>query len=358
MVERQTFYVYNITNENPYNVYKIYTNKITQNTETIHNANITDNTIQQEINTNSTNCHVEHGEASQATDSHKDNSTSTQNNKYPHLNTTLQSQKIDYIIFLDSDDCWKSYCIEECIKYSNGVDIVWFDWEYYYEGVKNNMGKSSLQLLAFKQGEITPKELFESLVEKDLPCFAWAVSGIIDFKFLQKINLYFYDGVFAEDHLFGALLFLQSKTFYVIPQPLYIYRIRANSLCDFDQQHVFIPYYFEKYCDIFGSRQMTKDYYIANSWFLMLIDLIQFIKNHPSEHNEHVEKFCFSYYIPDSIVLLRFKHDPLNLIPKLIILEPYLDKKFKWRDRLRITNPAIYRRLKPLFSIYSSIKTC
>ena len=39
---------------------------------------------------------------------------------------TLQAPHIDYIIFLDSDDYWKPNCLEECLKHSEGVDIVWF----------------------------------------------------------------------------------------------------------------------------------------------------------------------------------------------------------------------------------------
>ncbi|TLD78748.1 glycosyltransferase family 2 protein, partial [Helicobacter trogontum] len=82
---------YVVINENPYNINRIYSNNnaTQQEQETTYNAN---------------------------------------NN-----NIALQPQKIDYIIFLDSDDFWKPYCIEECIKHSDGVEIVWFDFLPFYE---------------------------------------------------------------------------------------------------------------------------------------------------------------------------------------------------------------------------------
>lgn len=85
---------YYIINENPYNINRIYSNNnaTQQEQETTYNAN---------------------------------------NN-----NIALQPQKIDYIIFLDSDDFWKPYCIEECIKHSDGVEIVWFDFLPFYENDK------------------------------------------------------------------------------------------------------------------------------------------------------------------------------------------------------------------------------
>ena len=299
-----TLPAYNITNENPYNIYKIYANNnTTQNTE------------------------------------------STQSN----TNIALQPQKIDYIIFLDSDDYWKPYCIEECIKHSSNADIVWFDWEYYFDGVSKKMDKTQLQLLGFKQGKITPKELLNALSEKKLPYFAWVVLGIIDFKFLQQINLYFYDGVFAEDHLFGALLFLQSKSIYVIPKPFYAYRIRSNSLCSFDQKNIFIPHHFEKYCEVFGDRKATREYFVASSWFLMFMALHDFLEKNPQHKCKEVEQCIFRLYIKNSLRIIDCKSDPMQLIPKMSILKPYITRQYKYRYKIGIDNPKLYRSLKPLF---------
>ena len=287
-------YVCNITNDNPYKINRIYANNI------------------QETN-------------------------------------ALKSQQIAYIIFLDSDDYWQPCCIEECIKHSNGVDTVWFDWEYYYDGVNKKMNKTQLQLLDFKEGRITPQVLLNALLEKNLPYFAWVVLGIIDFKFLQKINLCFYDGVYAEDHLFGALLFLQSKSIYVIPQPFYSYRIRSNSSCDFDPNHIYIPHHFEKYCDMFGDRKATREYYQASSWFLMFMALHDFLEKNPQHKCKEVEQCIFRLYIKNSLRIIDCKNDPMQLIPRMSILKPYITRQYKYRYRIGIDNLKLYRFLKPLF---------
>ncbi len=40
---------------------------------------------------------------------------------------SLVEFKIDYIIFLDSDDYWELNCIEECVPKMDGVEVVWFE---------------------------------------------------------------------------------------------------------------------------------------------------------------------------------------------------------------------------------------
>ncbi|AQQ59462.1 hypothetical protein XJ32_04420 [Helicobacter bilis] len=297
-----TLYSYNITNENPYNIYKIY--------------------------------------ASNTTNNH---------------NSTLQPQKIDYIIFLDSDDYWKPYCIEECIKHSDGVDIVWFDYEVDCGEIEASP-ITQLHALKIPQQKINMQDWLYRLYDKQQIYFSWVWQGIINFKFLKHIDLYFYDKVFAEDHLFGTLLFLQSEFIYVIPKPFYVYRIRSNSSCDFDPDHIYIPRHFEQYCDIFDNRLITKEYYIASSWLFMFLAFMKFLEDNQKVNDEILQNL-FSLYIQHSLKLFDFKHDPLNLIPKLPAIEPYLKKGFKYRHKLRITNPKKYNRLKLLFAGYDFIKS-
>lgn len=53
----------------------------------------------------------------------------------------------------------------------------------------------------------------------------------------------FKDAIFAEDHLFGILLFSQAKNIYVYPKVFYYYRIRANSLTNQDKKSLKIIYF-------------------------------------------------------------------------------------------------------------------
>lgn len=52
----------------------------------------------------------------------------------------LSPAKIDYIIFLDSDDFWEKNCLAECLKAAFGEagkkpDMVWFDWGALFDGI-------------------------------------------------------------------------------------------------------------------------------------------------------------------------------------------------------------------------------
>ena len=128
-----TLYSYNITNENPYNIYKIYTasTHATQHTESTNLYHAT--TTQQEFSTDSKTLKSNNSQNNTDESQHKINNINHHKDSPPHNtesihninttnnhNSTLQPQKIDYIIFLDSDDYWKPYCIEECIKHSDG----------------------------------------------------------------------------------------------------------------------------------------------------------------------------------------------------------------------------------------------
>ena len=70
---------------------------------------------------------------------------------YHNAKSTSNPPKIDYIIFLDSDDFWAVDLLEKCVdsalKYK--AQIVWFSWKTFYDGIDNpsvNGGGDSLGL--------------------------------------------------------------------------------------------------------------------------------------------------------------------------------------------------------------------
>ena len=58
---------------------------------------------------------------------------------HTHKNTTPNPPKIDYIIFLDSDDFWEVDLLQTCIDSakSQNLDIVWFGWKTFYENAES-----------------------------------------------------------------------------------------------------------------------------------------------------------------------------------------------------------------------------
>lgn len=275
------------------------------------------------------------------------------------LQTTLTpDDAIQYIIFLDSDDYWELNCIETCMKYANDVNIVWFDWKYCFDGVKPRDMKTMFDILHLKkQQQISAKEWMEACKNANLPSFPWVCWGIIDFNYLQKINLKFLDNLYAEDQHFGNLLFIQSQHIYIIMDKLYTYRIRPNSSSNFEgNQNIkndnILPHLSHFYEVFKYNARIAKEYYKAASWILMLLELDKFIKqNNDDEINEFIKKQFIPHYIKNGIKILLFDKDPYNIRSKLLLLKNYA-KYLKFHRRLIINHPNLS---KPIIFIEQSI---
>lgn len=101
---------------------------------------------------------------------------------------------------------------------------------------------------------------------------------MIDFRFLQEINLYFYEGIIHEDHLFGAFLFAQSGAIAIIPQKLYNYRIRKGSTMSAWNKDE-IPSYVKPFCVHF-PYQKARAYFRIYSLVISVQGLMEFAKTH------------------------------------------------------------------------------
>ena len=193
-------------------------------------------------------------------------------------------------------------------------------------------------------------------VVNKIQAFPFVVQGIIDFNYLKRINHYFYDKVYAEDHLFGVLLFLQSNFIYVIPEPFYIYRIRPNSSCDFDKKNIHIPKHFEETAKMFKNRKAAKKYYIGSSWFFIFNKFLEFLDKNPQYRNRGVEEALLPFYAHQCLRILECTTDPFNLAPKIELVRPYLKNDYKYRHRLLLKNPKRFDLLEPFFKLYDRTK--
>ena len=276
-----TLYTYTITNNNPYNIYKIYAsshthnnyinhtqNLNTNNNTNTHNINKTDSTnyIQTNITNNIDFNQAQKENHNNTQEQHKQTQNikkeqqtkDTQQTQQP--NQTLAPTHIDYIIFLDSDDYWKPNCIEECVKHSNGVEIVWFDFLPFFEVSNKAWGRTMLECFHFEKSvKLSKKDWINCYIQARLQAFYFAWSGLIEFNFLKRINLYFLNGVIHEDHNFGCLLFLQSENIYVLKEKFYYYRIRENSITNTNQTTQ-LPQYVKHIYDAFQDRELAKQY--------------------------------------------------------------------------------------------------
>ncbi|XGQ70955.1 glycosyltransferase [Campylobacter hepaticus] len=223
----------------------------------------------------------------------------------------FKNPKIDYIVFLDPDDYWSFDCIEECIKRSDQMDIVWFDYQMFYDNIeekhykyKTNLTQSQMQIYEYyKPEKITALQWIQRClkIQADLPF--WCVcGGIYSFAYLQKIKLKFLDGLIHEDVHFGILLFAQADNIYVFPKVLYYYRIRKESTASYDKvaSKSSVPPYIQDLYNIFkGDIKNIKEYHTKSSIFLNAWYIREFIAyNYDKDKGILLEEalFVFLYF--------------------------------------------------------------
>ncbi|HBD9181446.1 TPA: glycosyltransferase family 2 protein, partial [Campylobacter jejuni] len=235
---------------------------------------------------------------------------------------------IDYIIFLDSDDYWELNCIEECVPRMDGVDVVWFDSIEYHDIEKSYFKHHSRlkDINIKKECRINPIEWLKLLRQNKIKDFAFAWSGIIDFDYIKDKKMKFKDAIFAEDHLFGILLFSQAKNIYVYPKVFYYYRIRANSLTNQDKKITkdnILPYFKDIFIAFEENATLAKEYFKYVSWVETSLELVRFVENyHDKKISSLLKDTILYFYIKNAFKIKKFDKDPLCIKEKLQLLKP------------------------------------
>ncbi|EAI3985949.1 glycosyltransferase family 2 protein [Campylobacter jejuni] len=249
----------------------------------------------------------------------------------------LEISKIDYIIFLDSDDYWELNCIEECVPRMDGVDVVWFDSIEYHDIEKSYFKHHSRlkDINIKKECRINPIEWLKLLRQNKIKDFAFAWSGIIDFDYIKDKKMKFKDTIFAEDHLFGILLFSQAKNIYVYPKVFYYYRIRANSLTNQDKKITkdnILPYFKDIFIAFEENATLAKEYFKYVSWVETSLELVRFVENyHDKKISSLLKDTILYFYIKNAFKIKKFDKDPLCIKEKLQLLKPYKISKIRYK---------------------------
>lgn len=255
--------------------------------------------------------------------------------------------QIDYLIFLDSDDYWELECIEECVSRMEGVDIVWFDAKTFFDGAKSDW-KSNLKWLDYNYEQIiTRKNWLDRIKIKQQSFFYFSWQGMIDFKFLKDIKLKFINHIIHEDDHFGILLFLHINRVYIFPKELYHYRIRNNSIVLYDAEITKnrIPSFFKHHLPAFNNNpELTYKYFYTSSMLQTTLKIIEFLQTQDLYTKAVFIKYLLPLYIDISLNIIYSTSDPLNLIPKLSKLQPYVDTNRKvYGATKQIKDGVIYR---------------
>ncbi|EOC5017286.1 glycosyltransferase family 2 protein [Campylobacter upsaliensis] len=239
----------------------------------------------------------------------------------------LNEEKIDYLIFLDSDDFWKLDCLEQCVKRMEGVDVLWFGVKPFYDGIKEGDWKSNLEWFDYdKELVISKRDWLRRIFEKKQHFFYFGWSGMINFHFLQKIGLKFINEIERfEDDSFGILLFLQARSIYVYPKEMIVYRLRAGSIMNFSNENKKVAQYFRKQTEVFELEEDKRAYHLASSFVRATLTLDAFLQECDDEEAKFVISYCLMpTYTSSAFRILGFEKDPLGIMEQCVKLKKYM----------------------------------
>lgn len=141
-------------------------------------------------------------------------------------NTGLNKANGDYILFLDSDDWLESNALQTLSCHLNGEDILCFSGRRYFESTKT-----------YHQADSQPHKNYQTGIDyyndnalrpRDF-AFVCVVLRIYKKSFLLQNNLFFADDISFEDNLWVPLTLYYAGPVSVIPDSLYLYRVREGS---------------------------------------------------------------------------------------------------------------------------------
>ncbi|ECR5192938.1 glycosyltransferase [Campylobacter jejuni] len=247
----------------------------------------------------------------------------------------LEISKIDYIIFLDSDNYWELNCIEECVVRMQNVDVLWFNHACIYDdGIEDKGQKTRMNVFNFTQEcTITPRDYAKQAIKVGSRDISFSWGGMIDFSFLKQLKLKFINKIINEDIHFGMVLFASADSIYILPKRLYLCRLRANSISNHDKKvtKANVSEYFKDLYEFFGENaKEAKNYLKAASRMITALELIEFFKDQKNENSQAIKEAFLPFYVKKALMIKKFKKDPLNLKEKLPIIKPFIQTKIPY----------------------------
>lgn len=141
-------------------------------------------------------------------------------------NAGIRVAKGDYVFFLDSDDWIEPNTLKILADKQNGEDLLCFNGRRYFED-----GRTETPDAGIVEDRLTGWEYYNkyALVSRKFH-FVCTVLRLYRREYLLKNNLFFEEGIYHEDNLFTPLACYYAKSVKVIPDILYVYRIREGSI--------------------------------------------------------------------------------------------------------------------------------
>lgn len=141
-------------------------------------------------------------------------------------NAGIQAAQGDYLFFLDSDDWIEPNTLEVLAQKQSGEDLICFNGRRVFED-----GRIEEPDAGISENQLSGWEYYNkyALVPRKFH-FVCTVLRLYRREYLLKNNLFFEEGIYHEDNLFTPLACYYAQAVKVIPDCLYIYRIREGSI--------------------------------------------------------------------------------------------------------------------------------
>ena len=141
-------------------------------------------------------------------------------------NTGIKVAKGDYIIFLDSDDWLEKNALQIIADGLNEEDVFCFSGRRYFEATREFHSADRLPKKSYTYGMVYYNE--NALLSRDF-AFVCVVLRAYKRSFVMENNLFFDEDVSYEDNLWVPITLYHAQKVSVIPDSLYVYRIRQGS---------------------------------------------------------------------------------------------------------------------------------
>ena len=256
-------------------------------------------------------------------------------------NAGIIEAKGDYLFFLDSDDWIEPDTLKVLAEKQTGEDLVCFNGRRYFED------ETIEELdLGIEENEISGWDYYNkyALMPRKFH-FVCSVLRIYRRDFILENNLFFEEGIYHEDNLFTPVVCYYAQTVKVIPNCLYVYRIRKGSITQsFNNKRQFdMITVANKLSDFFipinniEKQQLYKE--IAGEYFGVFIPVGSKSKKVISSNRELKLVVNWGHFKEVSIYPRHRRiYYLLSIHPFFFQLYYYLERKLKKLSKLRISN--------------------
>lgn len=246
-------------------------------------------------------------------------------------NSGLEASKGDYIVFVDGDDFVSEYYLEH-LYYSaidGNYDIVQCKFASFSE-----LSSISKNALKNKNGRLKAVSKEEALNLRVFSVVSW---GAIYKRLLFENNRY-YEGIINEDDDIYYRLVYSSKKIGILDEVLYFYRIRNNSVSDFQKKNFsrdFIDIYQRRIAYFAERNEYTLEKGSIFRYALVLA--LAYSKNRKNKANHNLKGELLSLF-KDNFKKIDFKQKykasdvlflkTFNLLPNFTALLVNIFKKY------------------------------